>query len=1121
MDILKRMPVLLLFFYVYLFAKTDGTTGIPLGGIGTGAVKYNAGSGIFTANFRTPTRDGDYQSMNDTQFQLFTQRGASVLTDDLLTAVQNNGHVDDDAVFPLHRVNFGELNDVAVSMTAYLPYDPQSVPMMCHPCAMFEFTLENLQGDGVTAAVAFQINTPVTPVFVADMGTGLVANDTSLELCLLVNLPDGSGDVSYGNDSGFFTSGLCNNQLSGLTNRLALRISLGSYESQRLRFILSWYQPDEQEHYQYSNSWDDAEAVSYSAQANFDTFKENAEDFVTRMRASNLPEWMVDQTLNSTVNLVNNSVYFQDGRYCHTEGQWDPEGTMDQMWHTRQIYIMLNPYLAWQELEWWARTQHVDNYTGQIHHDFGTSFNYVEWDDTEHSDYRVIYEWVDLNCGFIISVYETFIATADEDKLSYFWPYIKKAAERILDQVDLYGSSQYPYTFENSLSTYDAGGNSQAYNTGLSIVVYKIMVYLAEIMGETDIVTIYEDAYQNAIINFETRWLDNSYPVANFCESVLGCPWIANFFKMDPFWEKQKLDNLYITILNYYDPLNQGMGLTGGSYTEWQPYLVGHLGGYSLQTNRSKIWMALQYDMYERNYLNRNLVFNQQLGIPAKVYSPTWIATSALGTNQYISIPVLWRMYYTMAGFHSNKYSGELWLEPVLFDSLNHQLDDVLIITPEGYATISCTMYGDFYQNQEIVFQPDQSMDVSAIYVWDLYNDSLNSIDLVRINGVDTDYLRTGEGNQSHLKLNWEGTITTDGITILIEGDAKPGMGVPDPPEDLQGIALNPSQIILSWTPAQGDILGYIVEIYTDGIFQTLGTTTLNDTSYLDTGLLQSTDYTYRVRSYNEQNISDPGADVMVTTPTGGNGNVIHALNAGGDTYLSTAGVEFIDDELTGWLTGGLTYSGSAAIENTEDDELYQTERYGDCSYSIPLANGTYDLILKFAEIYQDDPGIRKFHVDVEEERVIRDLDLIFRAGKNVAYDVILPLELTDGNLDINFVTVIDNAKISALEIRDGTAVGVNESQLVNIPDNYFLDQNYPNPFNPVTHIQYGIPKSAHVKITLFNVLGEKVAVLVDERKRAGYYLIDFNGSDLSSGIYFYHILTENFQGVKKMILLK
>ncbi len=1112
---LKRFLIVSLVCSISLIAKTDGTTGLPLGGIGTGAVKYAASSGTFAANFRTPTRDGDYDPLSETQFQVFIQRGDSILTDDLLEAYQTGGRVDDNAIFPLHRVNFGELNDVSVEMTAYMPYYPDSVPMMLHPCAMFEFEVENLESDSVTVALAFKIETPAVPAAIPD--TGFTANDASLELCLIGDFPESEGVLSYGNDNGFFTDGLCDNNLSGNTNRLSLRIQMAASEIKRARFILSWYQPDEEEHYRYTNYWENAKEAGISALVNFNAFKDIDEDLVNRMRNSNLPDWLVNQTLNSLANLVNNSVYFQDGRYCHTEGMWHPEGTMDQMWHARQIYTMINPELAWRELEWWARTQHVVSYEGQIHHDFGTYFNYVSWDDTEHEDYRPIYEWVDLNCGFIISVYEVFIATADINELTYFWDYVKKTGQRILDQVELYGSSEYPYTFANSLSTYDAGGNSQAYNTGLSVVVYQIMIHLAEIMSEPDVRNLYQTALDTVVTNFESRWLDNTYPTGSYCESVLGGPWIANFLKMGPFWEKQKLTYLYSTIVNYYDPLNQGMGLPGGSYSEWQPYLVGHLGGYSLQTSKDNMWWALQKDMYDRNYLNRNLVFNQQLGIPREVSSPTWIATSTSGDDQYISIPVLWRNYYNIIGYHYNKYSEELWLEPMLFDSLNHQLQDALVITPEGYATISYDAYGDSYQNQEIVFTPDQTVDVSAIYVWDLYADSLNAIDFVRVEGLETDYMREGSGDLAQLKLDWSGTVTTAGITIQIEGEAKPGPGIPDPPENLEAEVLNSSQILLTWNSVEGDILGYYVEIDMGGGFKTLTATT--DTFYLETGLLESTSYTYRVRSYNIENISDPGNEINATTNEGGNGEVLYALNAGGDTYISsTSGIEYIDDESTGWLSGGSTYSTTNAIGGTEDDELYQTERYGNFSYSIPLDNGSYEVVFKFAEIYQDAQGARVFHVDMEGERIIRNLDLIFRTDRFTAYDVVMPVDITDGALNIGLINVTDNAKLSALEIRSPSG-GL--EGLTKIPSDYFLAQNYPNPFSPATRIKYGLPRAAHVRIGLYNVSGQRVKVLVDEQQEAGYQFVDFNAKSLASGIYFYKIEANDFSKTKKMILVK
>jgi subtilisin family serine protease len=89
------------------------------------------------------------------------------------------------------------------------------------------------------------------------------------------------------------------------------------------------------------------------------------------------------------------------------------------------------------------------------------------------------------------------------------------------------------------------------------------------------------------------------------------------------------------------------------------------------------------------------------------------------------------------------------------------------------------------------------------------------------------------------------------------------------------------------------------------------------------------------------------------------------------------------------------------------------------------------------------------------------------------------------------------------------------------IPKTYVLMQNYPNPFNPVTHIRYGLPKAGHVEIIMYNILGQRVLTLVDEYKKAGYHLIQFNADHYASGMYIYRMKSDNFTKVKKMILLK
>jgi hypothetical protein len=83
------------------------------------------------------------------------------------------------------------------------------------------------------------------------------------------------------------------------------------------------------------------------------------------------------------------------------------------------------------------------------------------------------------------------------------------------------------------------------------------------------------------------------------------------------------------------------------------------------------------------------------------------------------------------------------------------------------------------------------------------------------------------------------------------------------------------------------------------------------------------------------------------------------------------------------------------------------------------------------------------------------------------------------------------------------------------------LVQNYPNPFNPKTTIGFGIPEKGNVKLSVLNILGEEIKILFNEEKEAGYHSIDFNLTELSSGVYFYQLKADLFVETKKMILLR
>ncbi|MCL5028104.1 MAG: SpaA isopeptide-forming pilin-related protein [Bacteroidetes bacterium] len=89
------------------------------------------------------------------------------------------------------------------------------------------------------------------------------------------------------------------------------------------------------------------------------------------------------------------------------------------------------------------------------------------------------------------------------------------------------------------------------------------------------------------------------------------------------------------------------------------------------------------------------------------------------------------------------------------------------------------------------------------------------------------------------------------------------------------------------------------------------------------------------------------------------------------------------------------------------------------------------------------------------------------------------------------------------------------------LPKKYLLQQNYPNPFNPTTTIRYDIPKAGYVKISVYNILGQEIKVLVNEEKNPGVYEVKLDGKNLASGVYFYTIRTGDFIQSKKMILLR
>ncbi len=138
-------------------------------------------------------------------------------------------------------------------------------------------------------------------------------------------------------------------------------------------------------------------------------------------------------------------------------------------------------------------------------------------------------------------------------------------------------------------------------------------------------------------------------------------------------------------------------------------------------------------------------------------------------------------------------------------------------------------------------------------------------------------------------------------------------------------------------------------------------------------------------------------------------------INSGGTQYTDTAGQSWSADTN---FVGGNQFSTTQTITGTNDQTLYKTERWGNFSYNIPVATaGTYQVTLNFAEIYWNGPNLRVFDVKAEGQLVIDDLDIWSLVGANAALSKTFEVGVSDGVLNLDFLSQIDNAKVSSIKV--------------------------------------------------------------------------------------------------------
>ena len=250
---------------------------------------------------------------------------------------------------------------------------------------------------------------------------------------------------------------------------------------------------------------------------------------------------------------------------------------------------------------------------------------------------------------------------------------------------------------------------------------------------------------------------------------------------------------------------------------------------------------------------------------------------------------------------------------------------------------------------------------------------------------------------------------------------------------------------------------------------------------------------------------------------------IVHAVNYDMGRYLSAYSDVDYQNTGNGAYNSGYSYRNDGVDIQACNDPFSNGYNVGWTQtgewlkYTVNIASsGTYNVLVN---VSAPNTG-GKIILSLNGSTIGSILDVPATGGwQNWQYITIPNVWLPQGTNSLQVRLFFGNFNLSYIKF-DLIAVDV-ENEVEYLPAEFSLNQNYPNPFNPLTHISWQSPTSGWQTLKIYDVLGNEIATLVDEYRNAGYYELEFDASNLPSGIYFYKLNTGNYTDTKKLILLK